>query len=318
MQYIFSHIVVPGTSWLTGLWRWPPWRTSPVWYYMWPWVVWIATWPCALSPRLVCSYWELPVWWFVHGEMLPRQDLQCLFLLYCLYSITFIVWHVLKSWTEPYSFKIISLIWFINFFSGTSVKKSWPFVKLFGSQTTHTNMRTWFGWWERLFLCWRERSGLVSIFTKTVQYQDHIERSTSLIRRLINFFSPCTLLQSPTLPDYGEVLLSLLPMERRSTHLFSYVCELSLLYSALSTPPPAKLACAALLLTRALHHYGAHWCTLTRRKSLLEFTLFVFCESLCSSWVMSAGPVWPTLLCDYTGFSKQDLVPLSVLLYVKW
>lgn len=62
--------------------------------------------------------------------------------------------------------------------------------------------------------------------------------------------------QSPTLLDYGEVLLSLLPLERRTTHLFSYICELSLLYSALATPPPAKLACAALLLTRALHHYG--------------------------------------------------------------
>lgn len=62
--------------------------------------------------------------------------------------------------------------------------------------------------------------------------------------------------QSPTLLDYGEVLLSLLPLEKRTTHLFSYICELSLLYSALATPPPGKLACAALLLTRALHHYG--------------------------------------------------------------
>ncbi|XP_063326716.1 cyclin-F [Pelmatolapia mariae] len=91
-------------------------------------------------------------------------------------------------------------------------------------------------------------------------------------------------IRSPTLLDYGEVLLSLLPLERRTTHLFSYICELSLLYSALATPPPAKLACAALLLTRALHHYA---------------------------------PLWPTLLADYTGFSKQDIVPLSVLLYVK-
>ncbi|MEQ2215620.1 hypothetical protein XENOCAPTIV_003390, partial [Xenoophorus captivus] len=61
---------------------------------------------------------------------------------------------------------------------------------------------------------------------------------------------------SPTLLDYGEVLLFLLPLERRSTNLFSYICELSLLYSALATTPPAKLACTALLLTRALHHYG--------------------------------------------------------------
>ncbi|KAK7939821.1 hypothetical protein WMY93_003147 [Mugilogobius chulae] len=71
---------------------------------------------------------------------------------------------------------------------------------------------------------------------------------------------------------------------RRSTHLFSYICELSLLYSALATPPPAKLACAALLLTRALHYYA---------------------------------PLWPWQLVDYTGFSKDDLVPLCLLLYVK-
>lgn len=32
-------------------------------------------------------------------------------------------------------------------------------MKLSGSQTTPTNMKTWFEWWERLSLCWRERSG---------------------------------------------------------------------------------------------------------------------------------------------------------------
>ncbi|KAK2833447.1 hypothetical protein Q5P01_017336 [Channa striata] len=91
-------------------------------------------------------------------------------------------------------------------------------------------------------------------------------------------------IRSPTLLDYGGLLLSLLPLERRTTHLFSYICELSLLYSALATSPPAKLACAALLLSRALHHYA---------------------------------PCWPSQLTEYTGFSKQDLVSLSVLLYVK-
>uniref|UniRef100_A0A8C2WTN4 Cyclin-F n=1 Tax=Cyclopterus lumpus TaxID=8103 RepID=A0A8C2WTN4_CYCLU len=91
-------------------------------------------------------------------------------------------------------------------------------------------------------------------------------------------------IRSPTLLDYGEVLLSLLPLERRTSHLFSYICELSLLYSALATPPPSKLACAALLLTRALHHYA---------------------------------PLWPSQLVDYTGFSKENLASLSVLLYVK-
>lgn len=132
-------------------------------------------------------------------------------------------------------------------------------------------------------------------------------------------------LQSPTLLDYGEVLLSLLPLERRTTHLFSYICELSLLYSALSSPPPAKLACAALLLTRALHHYGNN--TSTRLAELLSnkckiYSLGRVC-SLCSLLFMPAfsvfaAPLWPSQLVDYTGFSKQDLVSLSVLLYVKW
>lgn len=62
--------------------------------------------------------------------------------------------------------------------------------------------------------------------------------------------------QSPTLLDYGEVLLSLLPLERRTAHLFGYICELSLLNSALTRLPLSKLACATLLLTRALHRYG--------------------------------------------------------------
>lgn len=62
--------------------------------------------------------------------------------------------------------------------------------------------------------------------------------------------------QIPTLLDYGEVLQSLLPIEWRSVHLFSYTCELSLLWSPLTVPGPSRLACATLLLTRALHNYG--------------------------------------------------------------
>lgn len=33
---------------------------------------------------------------------------------------------------------------------------------------------------------------------------------------------------------------------------------------------------------------------------------------------LRAAPLWPSLLVDYTSFSKQDLVSLAVLLYVKW
>lgn len=64
------------------------------------------------------------------------------------------------------------------------------------------------------------------------------------------------LFQTPTLLDYGEVLHSLLPIQRRSAHLFSYICELSLLFSPLTVPSPAHLSSATLLLTRALHNYG--------------------------------------------------------------
>ena len=80
---------------------------------------------------------------------------------------------------------------------------------------------------------------------------------TSVVAVLSNLcVAPSLAWQAPTLLDYGEVLLSLQPLERRTGHLFSYICELSLLYSALTVLPPAKLACAALLLTRAMHHYG--------------------------------------------------------------
>ncbi|CAB1350107.1 unnamed protein product [Coregonus sp. 'balchen'] len=59
-------------------------------------------------------------------------------------------------------------------------------------------------------------------------------------------------IRTPTLLDYGQVLLSLLPLERLSIHMFSYL-----------------------------------------------------------------SPIWPIQLAEYTGFSKQDLVPCAVLLYVK-
>lgn len=69
-----------------------------------------------------------------------------------------------------------------------------------------------------------------------------------------SFFSSSP--QTPTVLDYGEVLQSLLPMQRGSAHLFSYICELSLLFSPHKLPGPARLASATLLLTRALHNCG--------------------------------------------------------------
>ncbi|XP_024128705.1 cyclin-F [Oryzias melastigma] len=136
-----------------------------------------------------------------------------------------------------------------------------------------------------MVVCTRYISKEILTIREAVWLTDNTYKYEDLVRMMGEVVSVLDgKIRGATLLDYGEVLLYLLPLERRTTHLFSYICELSLLYSALTSPPPAKLACAALLLTRALHHYG---------------------------------PVWPALLADYTGFSKQDLVPLSVLLYVK-
>ncbi|XP_061567091.1 cyclin-F [Cololabis saira] len=136
-----------------------------------------------------------------------------------------------------------------------------------------------------MVVCTRYISKEILTIREAVWLTDNTYKYEDLVRMMGEVVSVLEgKIRSPTLLDYGEVLLFLFPPERRTAHLFSYICELSLLYSALTTPPPAKLACAALLLTRALHYYG---------------------------------PVWPALLVEYTGFSKQDLVPLSVLLYVK-
>ncbi|TNM97404.1 hypothetical protein fugu_015560 [Takifugu bimaculatus] len=136
-----------------------------------------------------------------------------------------------------------------------------------------------------MVVCTRYMSKEILTIREAVWLTDNTYKYEDLVRMMGEVVSVLEgKIRCPTLLDYGEVLLSLLPLERRTTHLFSYICELSLLYSPLATPPPAKLACAALLLTRALHHYA---------------------------------PLWPSLLVDYTGFSKQDLVSLSMLLYVK-
>lgn len=82
------------------------------------------------------------------------------------------------------------------------------------------------------------------------------------------------LFQTPTLLDYGEVLQSLLPMQHRTVHLFSYICELSLLFSPLTLPGPARLASATMMLTRALHNYSKGF-IISVHLSLLFFVLFL-------------------------------------------
>ncbi|XP_026071385.1 cyclin-F-like [Carassius auratus] len=112
----------------------------------------------------------------------------------------------------------------------------------------------------------------------TYQYEDLVRMMGEVISVLDGK------IRTPTVLDYGEVLQSLMPVERRTSHLFSYISELSLLCSPLTVPGPSRLASAILLLTRALHNYV---------------------------------PVWPVQLEENTGFSKHDLVSCALSLYVK-
>uniref|UniRef100_A0A674CN99 Cyclin-F n=1 Tax=Salmo trutta TaxID=8032 RepID=A0A674CN99_SALTR len=136
-----------------------------------------------------------------------------------------------------------------------------------------------------MVVCTRYISKDILTIREAVWLTDNTYKYEDLVRMMGEVISVLEgKIRTPTLLDYGQVLLSLLPLERLSVHLFSYLCELTLLYSALTTYSSAHLANATLLLTRALHHYA---------------------------------PIWPIQLAEYTGFSKQDLVPCAVLLYVK-
>lgn len=59
--------------------------------------------------------------------------------------------------------------------------------------------------------------------------------------------------QVPTVVDYKDVLLTLVPEAPRTQHLCGFLCELSLLHTSLAAYAPACLAAAALLLARLTH-----------------------------------------------------------------
>ncbi|XP_062874858.1 cyclin-F isoform X2 [Trichomycterus rosablanca] len=136
-----------------------------------------------------------------------------------------------------------------------------------------------------MVICTRYISKEILTIREAVWLTDNTYQYEDLVRMMGEVISVLEgRIQTPTLLDYGEVLQSLLPMQRRTAHLFSYTCELSLLFSPHKLPGPAHLASATLLLTRALHNYV---------------------------------PVWPNQLVENTGFSKQDLVPTALQLYIK-
>uniref|UniRef100_A0A8C9RIW7 Cyclin-F n=1 Tax=Scleropages formosus TaxID=113540 RepID=A0A8C9RIW7_SCLFO len=134
-----------------------------------------------------------------------------------------------------------------------------------------------------MVICTRYISKEILTIREAVWLTDNTYKYEDLVRMMGEVISALEgKMRTPTLLDYGDILLSLLPLDGRSAHLFSYICELSLLYTTLSLLPPSCLACAALLLTRAMHN-----CT----------------------------PVWPSQLAEYTGFSERELIPYTLLLY---
>ncbi|TSK87602.1 Cyclin-F [Bagarius yarrelli] len=134
-----------------------------------------------------------------------------------------------------------------------------------------------------MVICTRYISKEILTIREAVWLTDNTYQYEDLVRMMGEVISVLEgKIRSPTLLDYGEVLQSLLPMKRYTAYLFSYICELSLLFSPLMVPGPARLASAILLLTRALHNYT---------------------------------PVWPRQLVESTGFSEQHLVPCALLIY---
>ncbi|XP_069036846.1 cyclin-F isoform X2 [Lepisosteus oculatus] len=136
-----------------------------------------------------------------------------------------------------------------------------------------------------MVICTRYVSKEILTIREAVWLTDNTYKYEDLVRMMGEVISALEgKIRCPTVVDYGEVLLALAPLERRTAHLFSYVCELSLLYTSLSLYPPARLAAAALLLARIMHRYALPW---------------------------------TSHLSECTGFSLQDLVPCVLNLHKK-
>ncbi|RXM32490.1 Cyclin-F [Acipenser ruthenus] len=136
-----------------------------------------------------------------------------------------------------------------------------------------------------MVICTRYTSKEILTIREAVWLTDNTYKYEDLVRMMGEVISALEgKIRTPTLLDYGEVLLSLSPLDKRSENLLQYICELSLLYTSLSQYSPARLAAAALLLTRILHRH--------------------------------ANP-WSSHLSECTGYSLQDLVDCVLSLHKK-
>lgn len=118
----------------------------------------------------LCPKGSAPVTWnCLHGSLytvrIHKYTILCMFhsilvsVGNLLLSLSWLDWRRLLLFVYNYLWSIKCISLFYLFISAAIwVKKSWPYVKLSGLQTTRINMKTWFVWWGRLCLCWRERS----------------------------------------------------------------------------------------------------------------------------------------------------------------
>ncbi|XP_009007181.3 cyclin-F isoform X3 [Callithrix jacchus] len=136
-----------------------------------------------------------------------------------------------------------------------------------------------------MVICTRFISKEILTIREAVWLTDNTYKYEDLVRMMGEIVSALEgKIRVPTVVDYKEVLLTLVPVEPRTQHLCSFLCELSLLHTSLSAYAPARLAAAALLLARLTHRQTQPWTT----------------------------QLW-----DLTGFSSEDLIPCVVSLHKK-
>uniref|UniRef100_A0A2K5QH34 Cyclin-F n=1 Tax=Cebus imitator TaxID=2715852 RepID=A0A2K5QH34_CEBIM len=136
-----------------------------------------------------------------------------------------------------------------------------------------------------MVICTRFISKEILTIREAVWLTDNTYKYEDLVRMMGEIVSALEgKIRVPTVVDYKEVLLTLVPVEPRTQHLCSFLCELSLLHTSLSAYAPARLAAAALLLARLTH---------------------------------GQTQPWTTQLWDLTGFSYEDLIPCVLSLHKK-
>ncbi|XP_067389439.1 cyclin-F isoform X2 [Emydura macquarii macquarii] len=136
-----------------------------------------------------------------------------------------------------------------------------------------------------MVICTRFISKEILTIREAVWLTDNTYKYEDLVRMMGEIISALEgKIRIPTIVDYKEVLLNIIPLERRTLHLYSFICELSLLNTGLCVYSPACLAAAALLLARILHR--------------------------------QAHP-WTSQLSECTGFSLEDLIPCVLSLHQK-